>query len=179
VTICLHITDGCFGDLTSIAVPYSIYHPTFEDTLSLQSHECYFRATLDAVWAVLTQPDQIEAYFFGTRVRSDWKTGSSIAYTLGDGGPLAVEGQIQRIEPKSTLDHFWTIHYDPTLSDEVSKVSYTLTPMGEAVQVVVTHDFNNAPKTQAHLQSMGWGFGLSSLKSYLETGKAWTPPAPQ
>src|SRR6187549_1402420 len=37
-------------------------------------------ASREAVWEALTSPDQVEKYFFGTRLTTDWRVGSPLTF---------------------------------------------------------------------------------------------------
>lgn len=46
----------------------------------IASSEITVKASPEEVWSVLTKPEKIKEYLFGTEVHTDWKTGSSITF---------------------------------------------------------------------------------------------------
>ena len=45
----------------------------------------YIETTPEKLWEALTDPDFTERYWFGMRLRSDWKAGSTFEMVRGDG----------------------------------------------------------------------------------------------
>jgi len=58
----------------------------------------------------------------------------------------------------------------PTSTANKFRVTYEVTAVGEEARLVVTHSDLNEPGMRAGVSS-GWPLVLSSLKSFLETGK--------
>lgn len=132
----------------------------------------FIRTSADRLWQSLTDGELTPSYFFGTVVQSTFKKGAPIHYVMPDGTPT-VDGEVLECEPKKRLVHTWKIRYDEALSHETSTVEWRIEERGHACRVVAIHDFKGAPKTSAHLGAGndGWSVVLSSLKTFLETGK--------
>jgi uncharacterized protein YndB with AHSA1/START domain len=60
---------------------------------------------------------------------------------------------------------------DPDLLKDESRVTFEIEPMKDMVCLTVTHDKFKAASTMAGKVSRGWPLVLSSLKTFLETGK--------
>ncbi|HYO74440.1 MAG TPA: SRPBCC domain-containing protein [Archangium sp.] len=145
-------------------------------TRTLQTHEIFIQTTPEKLWDAMTNAAVTPQYFFGTAVSSSFKPNEPIVYGFGPGGPKAVDGKVLEAQPGKKLVHTWTIHYDPTLIGESSRVSYDIEPRGEAVKLTVTHEMEKAPLTAKHLEKDGWSKVLSGLKTLLETGKPLVLP---
>src|SRR6266850_2050062 len=59
----------------------------------------------------------------------------------------------------------------PQLSNEISTVTYLIEKRGELCKLSVRHDLADAPKTAGQVNSDGWQWILSNLKTLLETGQ--------
>lgn len=143
-----------------------------ENVSPRQVHELFIQTTPEKLWESLTNGQLTPNYFFGTVVTSSFERGAPIRYDLPDGTPT-VDGVVLECEPGKRLVHTWIIRYDPALADETSTVQWHIEPRGKACKVVAIHDFAQAPKTAAHLGEGqdGWNVVLSSLKTFLETGR--------
>ncbi len=60
---------------------------------------------------------------------------------------------------------------DPDNLKDKSRVTYEIEPMEDMVCLTVTHDRFKTGSTMAGKVSRGWPLVLSSLKTFLETGK--------
>jgi uncharacterized protein YndB with AHSA1/START domain len=141
-----------------------------------QEHVLFVRATPAALWDAITRPEHTKRYFFGTSVESTLEPGTPFVYRMADGS-LASEGEVIEIENHKRLVHNWLIRYDPSLSDESSKVSWVIEPRGDVCKLTVRHDMERAPKTAAHVGSESWPHILCGLKTLLETGSELGIPA--
>ncbi len=61
---------------------------------------------------------------------------------------------------------------DPDKLKDISRVTFELEPIKELVCLTVTHDKLKAGSKMLRGVSRGWPLVLSSMKSFLETGKA-------
>ncbi len=94
------------------------------------------KATDEAVWNVLTNPDLIKQYLFESDVETDWKVGSPILFsrdrlnttTKPTGKLIKDKGQILEIKPKKILKFtYWNSGegYDD-LPENYSIITYTI-----------------------------------------------------
>jgi uncharacterized protein YndB with AHSA1/START domain len=130
----------------------------------------YIAAPVERVWNALVDGDATRRYW-GHENRSDWKPGSRWEHVrVGADGVVDVAGRVIEIDPPHRLVTSW--HSPDAEGDPVrtSRVTYEITPMGEESKLVVTHSDLNEPGMRAGV-SAGWPLVLSSLKSFLESGK--------
>lgn len=138
--------------------------------MTTQTYELFLRTEPAALWRALTQGEQTERYFFGSRVRSTFTPGAAIEYTQGPDATIIVDGEVLQVEQNRRLVQTWVVRYDPSLSQECSTVTWLIEPRGENVKLTVTHELPQAPRTARHVATEGWSVVLSGLKTLLETG---------
>lgn len=129
-------------------------------------------ATPDRVWQALIDPDRSRRWWFGGRVHSDWRVGGPIAWLDADGRSLIV-GELTAVEPVERLAHTFSATWSPeTAADPTSHYEWLLTPMGEHLtRVTLTHADVPVGTPTAEQVDGGNSLVLSSLKTYLETGR--------
>jgi uncharacterized protein YndB with AHSA1/START domain len=135
--------------------------------------QTYIRATPDAVWQAITDPEFTRRYFHRTAIASSFAPGAPVRYVLPDGTD-AVAGEVQELEPGRRLVMSWRVLYDAALADEPpSTVEWVITPGVDGVTKVTTihRDLALSPGTSTSVGD-GWPWILDSLKSLLETGAA-------
>jgi uncharacterized protein YndB with AHSA1/START domain len=141
--------------------------------------QTYIRATPDAVWRAITDPDFTRRYFHRTAVESSFAAGAPVRYVLPDGTD-AVSGEVEEVEPGRRLVMTWRVLYDATLAAEPpSRVEWVITPGADGVTKVTTihRDLALSPGTSASV-GQGWPWILDSMKSLLETGAPLEGAAP-
>ena len=138
----------------------------------------YISAAPQRIWDSLTQPEFTREYWVNENL-SDWKPGSRWEHREPNGGRQRVVGKVVESDPPRRLVLTWA---DPAqASDEsaTTRVTFELEPIDGMVKLTVTHD-QLVPGSDMHRAiSGGWPRVLSSLKSYLETGKplpTWAKP---
>lgn len=121
------------------------------------------RALLDdpqRVWAALTDPEQLAAWFwpprFETEVTLDLARGYRIASpTVG----MAVSGDFTVVDAPRSLVETWTWDGE----DQSTLVTFTLS---DSTGLTVTHEgFNTEEEVASHI--VGWNDCLDRLESYL------------
>jgi uncharacterized protein YndB with AHSA1/START domain len=130
----------------------------------------YIAAPVERVWEALTDGDLTRKYW-GHENRSEWKPGSRWEHVrVGSDGVVDIAGKVIEIDPPKRLVTSW--HSPDAEGDpaRTSHVTYEITPMGEESKLVVTHSDLNEEGMRAGV-SAGWPLVLSSLKSFLESGK--------
>ena len=65
----------------------------------------YIETTAEKLWQALTDGDFTERYWFGHRVTSDWKAGSS--YRFASQGVPNIEGKVLVSDPPRQLSYSW------------------------------------------------------------------------
>src|ERR1700744_1632337 len=127
----------------------------------------YIETSAEKLWQALTDGDFTERYWFGHRLTSDWKVGSSYGF-MNQGEPM-IEGEVLASDPPRRLAYSWNNRKDAAKGEGTSRVTFDLEPRGKVVKLTVTHD-ELEEKTLRDI-SGGWPMVIASLKSFLETGR--------
>ena len=134
----------------------------------------YIAAPIERVWQALTDPKMTEQYWFGYRLKSDWKVGSHYV-SEKDGVPPFDKGIVLECDPPRRLSYTWHPEHHDVLQEPHSRVTFELVPLENQVQLTVIHDEFEAGSKVFERISGGWPRVLSSLKSLLETGHGLAP----
>lgn len=129
-------------------------------------------ASRDRLWTALTDPDTIARYLFGSRVSTDWKTGSPIVYRgEWEGKPYEDKGTILEVVPGERLvtSYYSPLSGKPDVPDSYQTVSYLLADDGDGTRVTITQD-GCADDAEAERSSGNWRMVLVSMKSVVEHG---------
>ena len=142
----------------------------------------FIRTTPQKLWHALTDPDFMRRYFFGAAIEPDlaWKKGASWKM-LNAEGQLCDAGEVAEIDPPKRLVLKWQHELRPELKAEgYTQATFTLEQQGAMMKLTVVHEIDKPNSKIIEAVSNGWPAILSSLKSFLETGRAsdWpaTPP---
>jgi len=130
----------------------------------------YIETTAERLWHALIDGDFTERYWFGHRVASDWKPGSSYSFTRQ--GATTIEGNVLSLDPPKRLVYSWNPCSPETKGERVSRVTFDLEPRGKVIKLTVTHDNLDPAGVMLRNISGGWPMVLASLKSLIETGHA-------
>jgi uncharacterized protein YndB with AHSA1/START domain len=131
----------------------------------------YIASTPAKVWQALTDPDQTETYWFGYRVDAGGKVGATF-FAKNPGGENFDKGVILESDPPRRLCCTWRPQHNNDRHERPSRVTFELAQLRGQVRLTVVHDdFDDGSKAFESI-SKGWPAVLSSLKSYLETGRA-------
>ena len=128
------------------------------------------RTTPEKLWDAITTPEFTRQYWGGLENHSDWKPGSKWEHInpADKADPVWVTGRVIESNRPKRLVITWA---DPeNLADE-SQVTFEIQQFEEITQLTVTHGEFKPGSTMAPKIEQGWPKVLSSLKSYLETGK--------
>jgi uncharacterized protein YndB with AHSA1/START domain len=135
----------------------------------------YIETTPEKLWEALTSGDFTERYWFGMRLRSDWKVGSTFEMVRGD-GTVSDAGKVIEYDPPRRLAYTFVNLSDKYKDEPPALATFVLEPYGALVKLTLTHGgFAEGGKFLAGISS-GWPAILSSLKSILETGRALEIP---
>ncbi len=130
----------------------------------------YIRTTPEKLWNAITNPEFARQYWGGNKNVSDWKPGSKWEHVSSDAErTVRVVGQVVESVPPKRLVLTWA---EPTDPGDVSRVTFELEPVDDTVRLIVIHDDFKPGSDMVNRVSGGWPRVLSSLKSFLETGKA-------
>ena len=131
----------------------------------------YIAAAPQRVWDALLKPEFTSKYWGNDNV-SDWKPGSKWEHRDSGSGERRLAGKVVESDPPRRLVITWAFPRDVDDPAAHSRVTFDLAPIGDMVRLTVTHD-QLAPGSDMEKGIVeGWPRVLSSLKSFLETGKA-------
>lgn len=134
-----------------------------------QVYTTYIKTTPEKLWAAITTPEFTRQYWGGNVNVSDWKKGSAWTHESATDKTLhMVGGEVLEINPPKRLVLSWV---NPEDKKDVSRVSFDIEVVHDLVKLVVVHDEFKSGSAMPEKVSGGWPLVLSSLKSYLETGK--------
>jgi uncharacterized protein YndB with AHSA1/START domain len=129
----------------------------------------YIETTPDKLWEALTDGDFTERYWFGARLKSDWKVGSSFEMLRSD-GTISDAGKIVEVDRPRRLAYTFVNVSDKYKNDRPALATFVIEPYGKLVKLTLTHEgFAEGSKFLEGV-SKGWPAILSSLKSFLEKG---------
>ncbi|NJM05517.1 metalloregulator ArsR/SmtB family transcription factor [Candidatus Gracilibacteria bacterium] len=139
-------------------------------------YQIIIKAPQEQVWQAITTPEFTARYYYGSTLQTNLAVGSPFSYHMPDGSPI-IEGEVLASEPPNRLVHSYHSLWPPMDEDAPTKVTWELEAMPEGVtKVTVIHeDFQGETATYKGLQSGGWTWILSNMKTLLETGE----PMPQ
>jgi uncharacterized protein YndB with AHSA1/START domain len=154
--------------------------------VTTQVYRVYIKASAQAIWEAITQPEWTERFGYGGRAEYDLRPGgiyrghSSPEMCAGGAPPIAVDGEVIEVDPPRKLVQTWRMAMDPDMAAEgFTRLTYEIEEMkGGFSKLTVTHDLEGAPKLAAlvggEMEPMGagggWSWVLSDLKSVIETG---------
>jgi uncharacterized protein YndB with AHSA1/START domain len=161
---------------------------TTETSVTTQVYRVYIKATPEAIWTEITDPDWTEKYGYGTRNEFDLRPGGTFRALANEGmlamgaPEVALDGEIIEVVPNQKLVQTWRMAMDPDVAAEgFSRLTYEIAASTEEVSVLtVSHELLNAPKlavlVAGEMESTGtgggWNWVLNDLISLLETGTA-------
>lgn len=139
-------------------------------------YQIIIKAPPEQVWAAITTAEFTSRYYYGNALKTDLTVGSPFTYHMQDGAPI-VEGQVVASEPPTRLVHTYRSLWPPMNEDAPTTVTWELEALpGGVTKLTVVHaDFQAETATYRGLQSGGWTWILSNMKTLLETGE----PLPQ
>lgn len=125
----------------------------------------YIRTTPEKVWQAITTPEFTRQYWANENI-SDWKKGSEWKHVDATSKQTRIIGKVLESNPPMRLVTSWA---NPSNPADVSRVAYDISVVDDLVRLDVTH--TNLSENMGKAVSGGWPLVLSSLKSFLETGK--------
>lgn len=153
-----------------------------------QVHRVFIRASAQAVWDAIVEPEWNGRYGYHARSEYDLRPGGAYqgfanAAMAEHGAPdVIIQGEIIVCEPPHRLVQTWHALFDPTIAAEgPRRLTWEIDelPGGGVCRVTVTHELDGAPATAAQVGGEvveaggGWALILSDLKTLLETGKSF------
>ena len=131
----------------------------------------YIVSTPEKIFAAITRPE-IARQYWGHENVSDWQTGSDWQHVRADAErPVRIAGKVLACDPPRRLVLTWASPADVADPAAYSRVTYEIEPFENMARLTVTHDELPAGGKMATDIGNGWPRVLSSLKSFLETGR--------
>ncbi len=127
----------------------------------------YIRTTPQKLWEAITKPEFASQYWGGLKNISEWHKGSNWQH-VADNGTVMLVGEIVESIPAKLLIMTWV---DPDNPADSSRVTFEIEPIEDMVCLKVIHGDFQAGSDMVGKVSSGWPRVLSSMKSFLETGK--------
>ena len=158
-----------------------------ETSVTTQVYRVYIKATPEAIWDAITDPDWTEKYGYGGRAEFDLRPGGAYKGFTSEamrsmGAPdLGVDGEVIEADRPRKLVQTWRMVMDPEMAEQgFTRLTWEIEEgKGGVTKLTVIHDLEGAPKLATMVAGGledtgaggGWSWILSDLKSLLETGK--------
>jgi len=162
---------------------------TATQTETTQVYRVYIKATPQAIWDAITQPEWTEKYGYGGRGEYDLRPGGAYrGFTSQEmratGAPdLAIDGEVVEVDPPRKLVLTWRMVMDEEMAAQgFTRLTYELDEGKDGVtKLTVVHDLAGAPQLAVLMSGGledvgaggGWSWVLSDLKTLLETGTSF------
>ena len=132
----------------------------------------YIRATPEKVWRAITDPDLSGRYWGHSNV-SDWTVGGAWEHRRIDASKkVDLIGTVLESEAPRRLVITWAFPGDAGERAKVSRVAFAIeTHKDDMVRLTVSHTELEPGGEMERGITEGWPLVLSSLKSFIETGK--------
>lgn len=131
----------------------------------------YIASTPEKVFEAITRPE-IARRYWGHENVSDWTPGAKWQHIrANDERTVELVGEVAEIAPPSHLVITWANASQAQDRDAYSRVTFAIEEYEDMVRLTVSHDELVAGSGMEAGISKGWPAVLSSLKSFLETGR--------
>lgn len=131
----------------------------------------YILSTPEKVFEAITKPEIARRYWAHENV-SDWQPGSKWQHIrANDERTLELVGEVIEVSPPSRLVISWANASQADDPASYSRVTFEIAAYDNMVKLTVSHDELEVGSGMARGVSEGWPAVLSSLKSFLETGR--------
>jgi uncharacterized protein YndB with AHSA1/START domain len=160
--------------------------------LATQVYRVYIKATPEAIWTAITDPEWTNRYGYTGYTHYDLRPGGALKVVPNDefkasaeaqGYPcpdVLVDGEVVEADPPNRLVTTWRMLMDPGMAAEpASTITYEIKDLGGFCSLTLVHELPDSPLTanlvagSAEAEGGGGGHAwiLSDLKSLLETGE--------
>lgn len=131
----------------------------------------YILSTPEKVFEAIMKPEVARRYWGHENV-SDWNLGSKWEHVRADDKrTVQVVGKVVEVSPPTRLVITWANASQASDPASYSRVTFEIEEYENMVRLTVSHDELEAGSGMAKGVSKGWPVVLSSLKSFLETGR--------
>jgi uncharacterized protein YndB with AHSA1/START domain len=124
------------------------------------------------VWSVLTDPDAIKEFMFGTEIETDWTVGSPIVWRgLWKGTEYEDKGVVVEFDPGRRLvnTHFSALSGQDDVPGNYHTVTWILEGKAGATRLTLSQDNNASAEDAEHSKGM-WDSLVASVKAIAERG---------
>ena len=160
-------------------------------TTTTQVYRVYIKASPEAIWQAITDPEWTNRYGYTGYVHYDLRPGGALKVVPGEafkaqaeaaGFPcpdVIIDGEVIEADPPRKLVTTWRMLMDPTMAAEgFTRITYEIKDLGGFCSLTLVHELDGAPNLAAIVSGQQEEFGaggghawvLSDLKSLLETG---------
>ena len=168
---------------------------TQEQATTTQVYRVYIKASAQAIWTAITDPDWTDRYGYTGRANYDLRAGGAYtveanpafkAAALARGNELpdiVVSGEVLEANPPHKLVTTFRMFMDEAMANEpATRITHEIKEVGDGVcSLTLTHELEGAtilaPVVSGAYEDFGGGGGhawvLSDLKTLLETGKSF------
>ena len=152
-----------------------------------QIYRVYIKATPEAIWDAITEPEWTVRYGFAPLVEYELRSGGIFRSHANEGmkafgcPDIISDGEVIEADPPRKLVQTYRMTMTPEMAAEAfTRLTYDIVPVrGGVTKLTVTHDFTGAPMWAGVMRGEhesggaggGWSEILSGLKTLLETGK--------
>lgn len=159
---------------------------TMTEAKTIQVYRVYIRATPDAIWTAITDPDWTDRYGYAGRAHYELRPGGSFRLLASEGmraqgvPEVAVDGEVIEADAPRKLVQTWRLAMEASLAAEgFTRLTYEIEPLeGGVTKLTITHDLTDTPVHAGLVAGEmedtgaggGWAWVLSGLKTVLETG---------
>jgi uncharacterized protein YndB with AHSA1/START domain len=145
------------------------------ETVSL-ARNVYIAAPAEEVWDWLVEPERTRQYSLCYLAEKPSAVGASITYRSTLGGHVVVEGVVEELIPGRKLVH--TYQFQEQYPEPPSRVTLELLRYGDAMCCLqLRHEGMVPGGSTIGSVSTSWDVILSSLKTFIETGRPLPWPA--
>jgi uncharacterized protein YndB with AHSA1/START domain len=161
-----------------------------ETAVTTQVFRVYIKASPQAIWDAITNPDWTEKYGYRGRAEYDLRPGGSYRVPttremieMGAPPGTILEGEVLEAEPPRRLVQTWrALWSEETAAEQPTRLTFDIEEDDFGVtRLTVTHELEGSPvhasqvgMTDSRMREGGggWPMILSDLKSLLETGSS-------
>ena len=159
--------------MTALFIVLAIFQINSTDKMSTSQEikkERQIKASSQKVWDILTHPDNIEKWLYGTRVKTDWKPDSDIIFSFTwNGKEYNDKGTVLEFEPEKRFSYnYWSeLSGIPNKPENYSVITFELAPDDTGTLLKLTHT-NFATKTMYEHSDSNWEEALNLIKTLSE-----------
>jgi uncharacterized protein YndB with AHSA1/START domain len=151
-------------------------------------HRVYIKASPEAIWEAITQPDWTVRYGYAPLVDYELRAGGSFRAYANEGmkalgcPDVISDGEVVEADPPRRLVQTWRMTMTPEMAAEAfTTLTWDIESVrGGVTRLTVTHDVAGAPMYGSVLRGEGetggagggWSEILCGLKTLLETGES-------